>query len=96
MVDAGVYKDIAKRTSGEMYVGIVGAVRTGKSTFIRKFMESLVIPNIANPFDRERAIDEMPQSGSGKTVMTTEPKFIPDEAVEVSLGGRHYHAHEAD
>lgn len=86
MVDAGVYKDIAKRTSGEMYVGIVGAVRTGKSTFIRKFMESLVIPNIANPFDRERAIDEMPQSGSGKTVMTTEPKFIPDEAVEVSLG----------
>ncbi|MCI8332291.1 MAG: stage IV sporulation protein A [Clostridiales bacterium] len=85
MVDAGVYKDIAKRTNGEMYVGVVGAVRTGKSTFIRKFMESLVIPNIANPFDRERAIDEMPQSGSGKTVMTTEPKFIPDEAVEVTM-----------
>ncbi len=86
MIDAGVYKDIAKRTDGQMYIGIVGAVRTGKSTFIRKFMETLVIPNIENPFERERAIDEMPQSGSGKTVMTTEPKFIPDEAVSVSIG----------
>lgn len=86
MIDAGVYKDIAKRTNGQMYVGIVGAVRTGKSTFIRKFMETLVIPGISDPFERERAIDEMPQSGSGKTVMTTEPKFIPDEAVEINVG----------
>jgi len=86
MIDSGLYRDIAMRTKGQMYVGVVGAVRTGKSTFIRKFMESMVIPNIADPFERERAVDEMPQSGSGKTVMTTEPKFIPDEAVEITVG----------
>ncbi len=88
MTDTGIYRDIAVRTGGEMYIGVVGAVRTGKSTFIRKFMENLVIPNIDNPFDRERATDELPQSGSGKTVMTTEPKFIPDEAVSVTLAGK--------
>ena len=86
MIDSGLYRDIAMRTKGQMYVGVVGAVRTGKSTFIRKFMESMVIPNISDPFERERAVDEMPQSGSGKTVMTTEPKFIPDEAVEITVG----------
>lgn len=86
MIDSGLYRDIAMRTKGQMYLGVVGAVRTGKSTFIRKFMESMVIPNISDPFERERAVDEMPQSGSGKTVMTTEPKFIPDEAVEITVG----------
>ncbi len=86
MIEASVYKDIAKRTNGDVYIGVVGAVRTGKSTFIRKFTETVVLPNIGNSFDRERTIDCMPQSGSGKTVMTTEPKFIPDEAVEVNVG----------
>ena len=86
MIETSVYKDIAKRTNGDVYIGVVGAVRTGKSTFIRKFMEDIVVPNIENSFEKERAIDCMPQSGSGKTVMTTEPKFIPDEAVKVSLG----------
>ncbi|MBQ8696878.1 MAG: stage IV sporulation protein A, partial [Clostridia bacterium] len=86
MLKSGLYRDIAKRTKGQMYVGVVGAVRTGKSTFIRRFMENMVIPNISDPFERERAVDEMPQSGSGKTVMTTEPKFIPDDAVEITVG----------
>jgi len=80
-----IYRDIAERTNGEIYVGVVGPVRTGKSTLIKKFMEKLVMPNIENAYDRERARDEMPQSAAGKTVMTTEPKFIPDEAVEVTL-----------
>lgn len=80
-----IYSDIAERTDGDIYIGIVGPVRTGKSTFIKRFMESLVIPNIDSEFKRERAIDELPQSAAGKTIMTTEPKFIPEEAVEVSL-----------
>ncbi|MDO4863195.1 MAG: stage IV sporulation protein A [Ruminococcus sp.] len=81
-----IYSSIAERTGGDIYIGVVGPVRTGKSTFIKRFMESLVIPNIKSEFVRERALDELPQSAAGKTIMTTEPKFIPEEAVEVSLG----------
>ena len=88
MTITSIYQDIATRTGGDIYIGVVGPVRTGKSTFIRKFMECSVIPNIPDEYDRTRAIDELPQAGSGKTVMTTEPKFIPDEAVNVLLGDR--------
>ena len=87
MKDSSVYRDIAARTNGDIYIGVVGPVRTGKSTFIKKFMETLVIPNIENEYRRERAVDELPQSAAGKTIMTTEPKFVPEEAVEVSLDG---------
>ena len=82
-----IYQDIAQRTDGDIYIGVVGPVRTGKSTFIKKFMELLVLPNIENEYKRERAIDELPQSASGRTIMTTEPKFIPNEAVEINLNG---------
>ena len=78
-----LYADIAARTGGNIYIGVVGPVRTGKSTFIKRFMEQLVIPNIEDPYRRERARDELPQSGSGKTIMTSEPKFVPEEAVEI-------------
>ena len=81
-----LYEDIAKRTQGDIYVGVVGPVRTGKSTFIKRFMDLLVIPNIENEYKRERALDELPQSASGRTIMTTEPKFIPNEAVEITVG----------
>lgn len=80
-----IYSDIAMRTNGDIYIGVVGPVRTGKSTFIQKFMETLVIPNIDNEYVKERAVDELPQSAGGKTIMTTEPKFIPEDAVELSL-----------
>ena len=80
-----IYEDIAKRTNGEIYLGVVGPVRSGKSTFVKKFIDTLVVPNITSDYDKERAKDETPQSASGKTIMTTEPKFIPDEAVTVSL-----------
>ncbi|MBR2704300.1 MAG: stage IV sporulation protein A [Clostridia bacterium] len=80
-----LYEDIAKRTDGDIYVGVVGPVRTGKSTFIKKFMDLLVIPNIDNNYKKERAKDELPQSAAGKTIMTTEPKFIPNEAVEIKV-----------
>lgn len=80
-----IYKDIAERTQGDVYVGVVGPVRTGKSTFIKKFMDLMVIPNIDNPHKKERAKDELPQSASGKTIHTTEPKFVPNEAVEISF-----------
>lgn len=80
-----VYKDIKSRTQGEIYLGIVGPVRTGKSTFIKRFMDLLVLPKMNNTYDRERTIDELPQSASGKTVMTTEPKFVPKEAAEIQL-----------
>ncbi|MCQ2385871.1 MAG: stage IV sporulation protein A, partial [Clostridia bacterium] len=80
-----VYQGIASRTGGDIYIGVVGPVRTGKSTFIKQFMESAVLPAIENDYDKQRARDELPQSASGKTVMTTEPKFVPDEAVSVSL-----------
>jgi len=81
-----IYKDIADRTEGDIYIGVVGPVRTGKSTFIKKFMDMLVIPNIENEFKKERAIDELPQSAHGRTIMTTEPKFVPNEAVEIKIG----------
>ena len=81
-----IYNNIAERTGGDIYIGVAGPVRTGKSTFIKKFMETLVIPNIKSSFMRERAVDELPQSAAGKTIMTTEPKFIPEEAVEIDLG----------
>lgn len=80
-----IYEDIAMRTGGDIYVGVVGPVRTGKSMFITKFMENLVIPNMVNKYSKERAIDEMPQSAEGKTVMTTQPKFVPNEAVQIKL-----------
>ena len=80
-----IYEDIKNRTDGDIYIGVVGPVRTGKSTFIKKFMELLVLPNIENDYKRERAIDELPQSAGGRTIMTTEPKFIPNEAIEINL-----------
>lgn len=85
MEDRNIYEDIATRTQGDIYIGVVGPVRTGKSTFIKKFMDTLVIPNIEEGYQRERAIDELPQSAAGRTIMTTEPKFIPEEAVEIKL-----------
>ena len=85
MEESNIYQDIAKRTDGDIYIGVVGPVRTGKSTFIKNFMDLLVIPNIDNEYKKERAKDELPQSAGGKTIMTTEPKFIPNEAVEISL-----------
>ncbi|MDF2588273.1 MAG: spoIVA [Anaerocolumna sp.] len=81
-----VYNDIKARTGGDIYIGVVGPVRTGKSTFIKRFMDLLVIPNIQDVHNKERAIDELPQSAAGKTIMTTEPKFIPKEAAEIQLG----------
>ena len=87
MTDSSIYRDIAERTHGDVYVGVVGPVRTGKSTFIKRFMEAVVLPNIEDEADRIRARDELPQSAGGRTVMTTEPKFIPDEAVRVSIDG---------
>ena len=85
MKDLRLYKDIATRTNGDIYIGVVGPVRTGKSTFIKNFMEKFVIPNIKDENRQERAIDELPQSAAGRTIMTTEPKFIPNESVEISL-----------
>ncbi len=86
MDSRSIYQDIAQRTDGDIYIGVVGPVRTGKSTFIKRFMENLVLPNIENTYKKERATDELPQSAAGRTIMTTEPKFIPNEAVEVTLG----------
>jgi stage IV sporulation protein A len=83
-----LYSDIAARSGGDIYIGVVGPVRTGKSTFIQKFMENLVIPNISNEYQKERATDELPQSAAGKTIMTTEPKFIPEQAAQVNLGDK--------
>lgn len=87
MSEYSIYKDIAERTGGDIYVGVVGPVRSGKSTFIKRFMEAVVLPNIGTGYSRDRARDELPQSAAGKTVMTTEPKFIPEEAVPVTLDG---------
>ena len=83
-----IYQDIAMRTGGNVYIGVVGPVRTGKSTLIKRIMEELVLPGITDPHRRERARDELPQSGSGRTIMTAEPKFVPEEAVEVSPDGK--------
>ena len=85
MTNTDIYKDIADRTGGDIYIGVVGPVRTGKSTFIKKFMDTLVIPNITSEYSRERANDELPQSAGGRTIMTTEPKFVPEKGVEISL-----------
>ena len=81
MTNTELYKDIAARTGGDIYIGIVGPVRTGKSTFKNRFMDTLVLPNISEDYVRERANDELPQSAAGRTIMTTEPKFIPETAV---------------
>ncbi len=85
MEKVDVFKDLAERTGGDIYLGVVGAVRTGKSTFIKKFMELAVIPNMENESDRKRAQDELPQSAAGRTIMTTEPKFVPNQAVSIAL-----------
>ena len=81
-----IYNDIALRTNGDIYVGVVGPVRTGKSTFIKRFMEEIVLDRVENSNSRERAIDELPQSADGKTIMTTEPKFVPSEAIGLEVG----------
>ncbi len=81
-----VLQDIAKRTNGDIYIGVVGPVRTGKSTFIKRFMDLMVLPNMTNPYEKERLNDELPQSAQGKTIMTTEPKFIPNEAAHIDFG----------
>ncbi len=86
MAEYNIYQDIAERSGGDIYIGVVGPVRTGKSTFIKKFMNELVIPNITNEYQAERTRDELPQSAAGRTIMTTEPKFIPNEAINISLG----------
>lgn len=87
MEERSIYKDIENRTGGNIYIGVVGPVRTGKSTFIKRFMDTLVIPHIADENQRQRAIDELPQSAAGRTIMTTEPKFVPENAVAVTLDG---------
>ena len=87
MAEHSIYRDIAERTGGDIYIGVVGPVRSGKSTFITRFMQEMVLPNMADGAAKERARDEMPQSAAGKTVMTTEPKFVPDEGVSVTLEG---------
>ena len=87
MEERNVYQDISRRTEGDVYIGVVGPVRTGKSTFIKRFMDSLVLPNIRDEAVYRRTVDELPQSAAGRTIMTTEPKFIPEESVEINLGG---------
>lgn len=87
MANNSIYQDIESRTGGDIYIGVVGPVRTGKSTFIKRFMDKLVIPNIEDEYKKERANDELPQSAQGRTIMTTEPKFVPNEAVEINLEG---------
>jgi stage IV sporulation protein A len=86
MAELDLYRDIAERTNGDIYLGVVGPVRTGKSTFIKKFMDLLVLPNVEDGFERDRVVDELPQSGSGRTIMTTQPHFVPNEAVRLNLG----------
>jgi stage IV sporulation protein A len=85
MEKINIFRDLAERTGGDIYIGVVGPVRTGKSTFIKRFMETLVLPNIDDVYERDRAKDELPQSGAGRTIMTVEPKFIPNEAVEINI-----------
>lgn len=87
MEGTNIYDTIAQRTQGDIYIGVVGPVRTGKSTFIKRFMDTLVIPNIESSYRRERATDELPQSAAGRTIMTTEPKFIPEQAVTITVDG---------
>ncbi|MBQ9412123.1 MAG: stage IV sporulation protein A [Oscillospiraceae bacterium] len=85
-MDMAIYRDMAERTGGNVYIGVVGPVRTGKSTFIKRFMETMVLPQVEDVYARERARDELPQSGSGRTVMTAEPKFVPEQAAALELG----------
>ena len=85
MEQTNIYREIATRSGGDIYLGVVGPVRTGKSTFITKFVQELMLPNITNTFAKQRTIDELPQSAQGKTVMTTEPKFVPNEAITLSI-----------
>ena len=80
-----IIKNIAKRTNGDIYLGVVGAVRTGKSTFIKRMVETLIVPNIEDEYERKRALDEIPQSAAGKTIMTTEPKFVPNNAANIKI-----------
>ena len=87
MENMSIYENIGKRTGGDVYLGVVGPVRVGKSTFIKRFMDLMVIPNIKDMYERQRVLDEMPQSGTGKTITTTEPKFIPAEGVKLRLEG---------
>lgn len=84
-MNSSIYNDISKRTNGDIYIGVVGPVRSGKSTFIKRFMDTLVLPKITDPYVKERAMDELPQSAAGRTIMTTEPKFIPEDAVELTM-----------
>ena len=81
-----IFEDVARRTGGDIYIGVVGPVRTGKSTFIRRLAEQVILPNIQDEYEQARIRDELPQSGNGRTIMTVEPKFVPDEAVEITLG----------
>ena len=96
MAEHTIYETIARRTDGNVYIGVVGPVRTGKSTFVHKILEKAIIPNIKNENDKQRTVDGMPQSGSGKTITTTEPKFLPDEAIAVSLGNAEMKARVID
>ena len=80
-----IYQDIAKRTNGDIYIGVVGPVRSGKSTFIKKFMDELVLPNIEDENEKTRVVDELPQSATGKAVMTTQPQFVPDKGVKIDI-----------
>ena len=80
-----IIKNIAKRSGGDIYLGVVGAVRTGKSTFIKRMVETLIVPNIKDEYERKRALDEIPQSAAGKTIMTTEPKFVPNTAAKIKI-----------
>src|SRR5574344_1097274 len=86
MEENDLYQDIAKRTDGDIYFGVVGPVRTGKSTFIKRFMDLMVLPGMEDEFAKARLTDELPQSGAGKSIMTTQPKFVPNQAVELTLG----------
>lgn len=88
MEERSVYRDISRRTNGDVYIGVVGPVRTGKSTFIKRFMDTIVLPNIKDESVYNRALDELPQSSSGRTIMTTEPKFIPEESIEITLSDK--------
>ncbi len=85
MEEHDIYRDISERTNGDIYIGVVGPVRTGKSTFIQRFMDTIVVPNMDSEYRRDRAVDEMPQSAAGRTIMTTEPKFVPEQAVTVHI-----------
>ena len=80
-----IIKNITERTGGDLYLGVVGAVRTGKSTFIKKFIENLVVPNISDEYEKRRCLDEIPQSAQGKMIMTTEPKFVPSTAANITI-----------